>query len=46
MVVPVATIPDRSGNVWITSKDTNALVVFFGLAVPTATPLMPTPTAP
>ncbi|HEY1741722.1 MAG TPA: hypothetical protein VGG18_01050 [Granulicella sp.] len=46
MVVPVATIPDRSGNVWISSKDTNALVVFFGLAVPTATPLMPTPTAP
>ena len=46
MVVPVATIPDRSGNLWISSKDTNALVVFFGLAVPTATPLMPTPTAP
>ena len=46
MQSPVATIPDRSGNVWVTSKDTNAVVVFFGLAVPTATPLMPTPTAP
>lgn len=46
MSSPVSTIPDRSGNVWITSKDTNGIVMFFGLAVPTATPLMPTPTAP
>ncbi|WP_158819831.1 hypothetical protein [Granulicella sp. S156] len=46
MVSPVATIPDRSGNVWITSKDTNGVVMFIGLAVPTATPMMPTPTAP
>ena len=46
MAAPVATIPDRSGNVWVTSKGTNGVVMFFGLATPTATPIRPAPTAP
>jgi hypothetical protein len=43
---PSATVPDRSGNVWVSSSNSNSLVMFFGLAVPTATPIRPTPTAP
>ncbi|MEO6924899.1 MAG: hypothetical protein ABI142_13820, partial [Bryocella sp.] len=37
---------DTSGNLWVTSNTTNNLVVFFGLAAPTKTPVMPTPVAP
>lgn len=37
---------DASGNIWISNEAYNNLVVFFGLAAPTATPRLPVPTAP
>jgi hypothetical protein len=46
MVEPFDLVADASGNIWITSEANNNLVVFFGLAAPTATPRLPTPTAP
>jgi hypothetical protein len=43
---PLGIGPDRSGNLWVTSKSNDKVVMFFGLAAPTATPVRPTPTAP
>ncbi|MGD0648177.1 MAG: hypothetical protein ABR971_09310, partial [Acidobacteriaceae bacterium] len=43
---PYSLAPDRSGNLWVSNNGQNTLVMFFGLATPTATPLQPTPTAP
>jgi hypothetical protein len=43
---PFSLAPDRSGNLWVSSEGHNTLVMFFGLATPTVTPLQPTPTAP
>jgi len=48
---PIGIAPDRSGNVWVCNEGTDAegnstLVMFFGLATPTATPVQPVPVAP
>jgi hypothetical protein len=43
---PFDLAPDASGNIWVTNEFGNSLVVFFGLATPTATPRMPVPAAP
>jgi streptogramin lyase len=43
---PLGIAPDRSGNLWVTSEGTDTLVMFFGLATPTVTPVQPVPTAP
>jgi len=38
--------PDASGNIWISDFGKNAVVMFFGLATPTVTPVRAAPTAP
>ncbi len=43
---PYSIAPDRSGNLWTSNDGRDALVMFFGLAAPTVTPLQPLPTAP
>ncbi|MGA7156932.1 MAG: NHL repeat-containing protein [Acidobacteriaceae bacterium] len=44
---PNTLIPDRSGNLWVSDEGgPEAITMFFGLAAPTATPLLPVPTAP
>ncbi len=43
---PYSLAPDRSGNLWVSNNGQNTLVMFFGLATPTVTPLQPTPAAP
>ena len=43
---PFDIAPDASGNLWVSSEYTNTLVLFFGLAAPTATPKLPTPVTP
>jgi hypothetical protein len=43
---PLGIVPDRSGNLWVGSESSSTLVMFFGLAAPTATPTQPTPQAP
>ena len=43
---PYSLAPDRSGNLWVSANGQNTLVMFFGLATPTLTPLQPVPTAP
>ncbi len=37
---------DPSGNIWVSDEGANTVVMFFGVATPTATPVGPTPTAP
>ena len=45
LTAPLALSPDAAGSLWV--LDANAgLVQFFGIATPTATPLLPPPTAP
>jgi streptogramin lyase len=43
---PLGIAPDRSGNVWVSNENTDTLVMFFGLATPTVTPVQPVPTVP
>jgi streptogramin lyase len=43
---PFSIAPDRSGNLWVSNQGAGNLVMFFGLATPTVTPLSPVPTAP
>jgi hypothetical protein len=43
---PYALAPDRSGNIWVSNQHNDSLVMFFGLATPTLTPVKPAPTAP
>jgi Putative Ig domain len=43
---PFSIAPDLSGNLWISDEAENDVVMFFGLATPTVTPLQPVPTAP
>ena len=38
--------PDRSGNIWTADQANDSVVMFFGLAKPTVTPIQPIPTAP
>ena len=46
LLQPFAIAPDASGNLWISNRVRNSLVMFFGLATPTATPAPPLPAAP
>ena len=46
MLEPYAIAADASGNVWVSDQSGDAVVMFFGLATPTATPATPVPTAP
>ncbi len=46
MVEPFALALDPSGNIWVSDEGANQVVMFFGLATPTATPVGPTPTRP
>jgi sugar lactone lactonase YvrE len=46
LVLPFGIAPDDSGNVWVTNFGSNTLVMFFGLATPTATPEIALPEAP
>ncbi|HTV07713.1 MAG TPA: hypothetical protein VMD97_01555 [Candidatus Aquilonibacter sp.] len=46
MLLPYGLAIDPSGNVWVSNKGGNDLVMFFGLAAPTKTPMPVTPTAP
>ena len=41
----VSVSPDRSGNLWVVGYG-GLLVQYFGLATPTQTPNLPSPTAP
>ncbi len=43
---PLGIAPDRAGNIWVTSEGNSSVVMFFGLAAPTATPVQPVPVAP
>ncbi|HSY36777.1 MAG TPA: hypothetical protein VK814_13565, partial [Acidobacteriaceae bacterium] len=43
---PYSIAPDRTGNLWVSNDGQNTLVMFFGLAAPTVTPLQPVPNAP
>ncbi len=48
---PFGIAPDPSGNLWVSSRNSNSpnanrLMMFFGLATPTATPATPLPLAP
>lgn len=43
---PISIAPDFSGDLWVSSFGTSHLTMFFGLATPTATPLLGTPSAP
>jgi hypothetical protein len=46
MAEPFSLAPDPSGNLWVADEGNNQVVMFFGVAAPTATPVGPTPTAP
>ena len=43
---PYSLAIDPSGNIWITSTNSQSLVMFFGMAAPTKTPMPVTPQAP
>lgn len=43
---PFSTAVDASGNVWVSNEYASTLVMFFGLATPTKTPLLSYRTAP
>jgi hypothetical protein len=43
---PLGIAPDRAGNVWVSNEGKDTLVMFFGLATPTVTPVQPVPTPP
>jgi hypothetical protein len=46
LVQPFAIAPDAGGNLWISDFGKSSITMFFGLATPTKTPLLPSPTAP
>jgi streptogramin lyase len=46
LLEPFQITPDAAGNLWISNFGKNTLTMFFGLATPTKTPLIPAPTAP
>ena len=46
LLIPNAILPDASGNLWISNTGNDDIVMLFGLATPTATPLIGLPTAP
>jgi len=46
LLQPFTIAPDAAGNLWISNFGRSTLTMFFGLATPTKTPLLPSPTAP
>jgi streptogramin lyase len=46
LLQPYGLIVDPSGDVWVSNTYANSLVMFFGMATPTKTPMPPTPMAP
>jgi DNA-binding beta-propeller fold protein YncE len=46
LLLPFAIEPDAAGNVWVSNFGNSTLTMFFGLATPTTTPLLPSPTPP
>lgn len=46
LVLPFGVALDDSGNVWVTNFGSNTVVMFFGLATPTATPEIALPEVP
>ncbi|MFC6646243.1 hypothetical protein ACFQBQ_11740 [Granulicella cerasi] len=46
LIQPFATAVDASGNVWMTDRGANKIVMFFGLAAPTRTPMTAFPAVP
>ena len=46
LVEPYTIAPDASGNLWVSNRALNSVVMFFGMATPTATPATPRPSAP
>lgn len=46
IVQPYQIVPDASGNLWLSNQAKNNLLMYFGLATPTATPARPYPAAP
>ena len=46
LLEPFAIAPDPSGNLWVSNRAMNNLVMFFGMATPTATPATPRPSQP
>jgi hypothetical protein len=46
LLQPYGLAIDPSGNIWVSNKGGNDLVMFFGMAAPTKTPMPVTPTAP
>lgn len=46
LLQPYTVAPDRSGNLWVSDFGANSVVMFFGLAAPTVTPLQPLAIAP
>jgi len=43
---PFSLAPDRSGNIWVSNEHNDSIVMFFGIASPTVTPIQPAPSAP
>jgi hypothetical protein len=46
LLEPYDVVPDASGNIWVSDNGNNDLVMFFGIAAPTATPTQPVPSVP
>ena len=46
LIEPYAIAADPSGNLWVSNRGMNSLVMFFGLATPTASPSAARPLAP
>jgi hypothetical protein len=46
LLLPFGISPDSSGNIWISNFANNNLIMFFGIAAPTATPIVTAPKAP
>jgi DNA-binding beta-propeller fold protein YncE len=46
LVLPFGIAPDASGDIWISNFGGSSIVMFFGLATPTATPVIAAPSAP
>lgn len=46
LLSPFSMVVDPSGNLWLSNTGANSLVMFFGMATPTKTPMPITPVAP
>ena len=46
LLVPYSLAIDASGDIWVSNTGGNSLVMFFGMAAPTKTPMPVTPQAP